>query len=89
MTKALLVVNMPSKCSMCRLCCNVKTQYDMIFDIYRYCSVLGEKIESEIGRLESCPLKPIPERKEFDNQIPYKKSGYNDCLDDILGESHD
>lgn len=29
-------------------------------------------------------LKPLPQRKKFDNQIPYKKSGWNDCLDEIL-----
>lgn len=33
-----------------------------------------------------CTLKPLPPRKEFDNQIPYEKSGWNDCLDEILGE---
>ena len=31
-------------------------------------------------------LKPMPQRKEFDNQIPYEKGGWNDCLDEIVGE---
>lgn len=32
-------------------------------------------------------IVPMPQRKEYDNQIPYKKSGWNDCIDEILGET--
>lgn len=34
-------------------------------------------------------LKPMPQRKEFDNQIPYEKGGWNDCIDEIEGKENE
>lgn len=39
----------------------------------------------EYEKEKRCPLKPLPIRKKFDNQIPYEKSGWNDRLNELLG----
>lgn len=88
--KAILVIDMPSDCYHCQL-----HDYE-----YRWCygkdesSVLTEE-DIESKRVEGCPLKPMPEKKEReswgDNEYAIynnlHKMGWNDCIDYILGET--
>lgn len=95
MTKAILVIDMPANCMQCRFrdgdWCSVDdyAKSDGSLVIHRH--------EHDFKRHESCPLKPIPEKKfvnenflrvavsqEYDLEI-----GYNQCLDDILGGTHE
>lgn len=79
--KAILVIDMPSTCCECKLFWN---------DVDCGCMALGRVLGEfgrSVGKPIDCPLKPMPKRKEYDNQIPYEKSGWNDCIDTITGET--
>lgn len=78
--KAILVIDMPNGCDECPL--NSHTEYD--FDV---CWVTQGK--------GGCPLKDLPSHKEIkgnwknevDVWIDGANYGYNNCLDEILGET--
>lgn len=88
MSKAILVVDMPSSCSRCiifndnqLLCCGSKVNYK----------------ESKVMRAYTCPLKHVPSRKdervkldgfswELESIMNAERRGYNKCLDEIIGE---
>ena len=79
--KAVVVIDMPSKCVMCRL---------LKPGLNNYCPI-GELTPADIWhkRDDNCPLRPLPEKWE---RQPYNsqsrvdwKIGYNNCLDDIQG----
>lgn len=91
MSKAILVIDMPSDCYHCQL-----HDYE-----YRWCygkdesSVLTEE-DIESKRVEGCPLKPMPQKKEayassyterayeFSAKThPLYADGWNDCLMEI------
>ena len=82
--KAILVIDMPEDCNGC-LCLEDEERYCRGDEKYfRYCG-LGNK------KPEWCPLRPLPKKKEpfYDiNEGDYDKriDGWNDCLDEILGE---
>lgn len=79
--KAVLIIDMPSTCSMC---------WQSI-----YCDVYKSEMMKFKGmneRLPDCPLKPLPERKgkyadlrQYDTDFHYGM-GWNDCLNAITGE---
>ena len=84
--KAILVIDMPNSCEECP-CCYGFT-----------CSPLDREMGTWMikhGKLIDCPLKPMPE-KETRNvmegtpceewQSMYDE-GWNDCIDEILGET--
>lgn len=86
MSKAVLVMDMPEQvCQKCTLC------YETENDDEYLCCATG-KLLPDGEKPDWCPLRELPER------IPELKSGYedlstsirrvgfNDCLDDILGE---
>ena len=74
--KAILVLEMPSKCEECN------------FHQYGICHAKRKCITGTPKELKSkpdwCPLKLIPEKKKYDWQR-YDK-GYNACIDEILGD---
>lgn len=93
MSKAILVMDMPSSCSKCKF----------MYEFYgvKKCQLLnilkngGKAIISTdtltTGRKECCPLKPIPSKrptigKESENDILCMNAGYNSCIDEILGD---
>ena len=95
MSKAILIVDMPETCKRCKLSASAYGG-DIVID---YCSALldNDEIINKEEKLKNCPLKPMPEKKfvnenflrvavsqEYDLEI-----GYNQCLDDILGGSHE
>ena len=85
MSKAMLIMEMPSSCVECPCSC-------LVYE-HNECEVLGKKItlddKYEI-RPTWCPLREAPKPKE-DNlslHIPYNEgfiNGYNACIDEILG----
>lgn len=78
MSKAILVIDMPS---CCRECFALDDHYD-----YPECLITKEQrgynFNTKLGRMIGCPLKPIPEKLE--SYGGSYEDGYNDCLDNIL-----
>ena len=97
MSKAILILdNMPKNCIGCPV-----RQYAMEYEdvAYVYCGKVDEVICDGItSRPNWCPLKPLP--KKDNCKIPYISNriklsdgeevayymGFNDCIDEILGE---
>lgn len=82
MNKSILVIDTPEHCRECPL----REEYNQT---YRdYCRITKNIIWT-LDKPEWCPLKPLPEKetrdclKEWSNGY---KSGWNKCLDAILGE---
>lgn len=94
MSKAILVIDMPSCCEKCRL---INSHYDNDYGWQTYCGADYHRIR-EKNKKYFCPLKEMPQKKiklkgrgkdhcEYSllEQLEYKK-GWNDCLDTLLGE---
>lgn len=94
MGKAILIMDMPERCSMCEFL--HRTDED-----YRYCGRLGfdyqvneYMMSTPKGKPDWCPLKEIPEKKMVRNfsigTDDYAQQGYqqgwNACIDEILKE---
>ena len=71
MSKAILVIDMPDSCSECVLSTN-NNRPDC-------CKVLWKPI-NHIGRIEDCPLKPVPEKINvpdfYDSMVARNKNEY-------------
>ena len=87
MSKAVLVMDMPRKCSDCQF---YYETYDENDDYVSKCEVLNDiTIDGFIDKYSGCPLKPMPEKrptigKESDNDILCMNAGYNACIDELL-----
>ena len=92
MNKAILVIDMPKNCDECP--CEDRD--------YPVCCVLNKERKCYAKRPNWCPLKPIPKRNKYDvekyaivdyeNDITlghYLNKGWNDCIDEILGDNKD
>ena len=88
MSKAILVIDMPSCCNECRF---LNDNYD-----YPECIATGETrgYNFKVGekRMDKCPLRAIPEKYETDRSKcsdPFYEFefeyGYNQCIDEIIG----
>lgn len=87
--KAVLVIDMPDKCNRCPL---------YIHPQYCGAEFCNHKEVSKYGanKPDWCPLRPLPERMTADlyyRKTPYicdwkeRSYGWNECLDEILGET--
>ena len=92
MSKAVLVMDMPSSCSKCKF----------MYEFYgvKKCQLLnilengGKAIiptdTLTTGRKECCPLRELPEKKNEDatfyDSDYYTSLGYNACIDELLKE---
>ena len=79
--KAILVLEMPSKCEECN------------FHQYGICHAVRKCITGTPKELKSkpdwCPLKPIPSKKDKPTKsesVACFNVGYNACIDEILGD---
>lgn len=89
--KAILVIDTPNKCWECPL---HRSSWDEDNEEIMICR--GTYMESHYGEIPSyCPLKPLPyndfihEAEGYQTEEEYKAyvSGWNDCLDALLGEN--
>lgn len=87
--KAILVIDeMPQNCQKCLACINIQNFMAM-------CVACGEKLKiSELDiRPSFCPAKPLPEKAKntFEKTSMWWGiyTGWNACLDEILGDSYD
>ena len=87
MSKAVLVMNMPS-------CCDECFALDEHGD-YPVCIITQEQrgytFRTREQKMDKCPFKPMPKKCTHSGN-PYDEygsgyvEGYNDCVDDILGD---
>jgi hypothetical protein len=89
MSKAILVMDMPSSCEKCRLHSFVGKDCDVI------CVVKGKTQsyeEAYKSKPDWCPLRELPEKKmieivqeDYDGGYSHGFThGYNDCIDELL-----
>lgn len=84
--KAILVIDMPKTCEDCP-CNQIEESYGSINRTF--CGIT-DNTTSLSGKLENCPLKPLPEYQEekianYVDNYDYER-GWNNCLDEIIGE---
>ena len=96
MSKAILVIDMPNRCNDCPFVDSMRTHWNYD-DFTYYCEAneyerikeikYGEEDKS-IPKPDWCPLKMLPEKRIQDNPNGRNmyRAGWNDCIDDILGE---
>ena len=80
MSKAILVMDMPSSCEKCRLHSFVGKDCDVI------CKVQGQAQsyeEAYKGKPKWCPLREVPQKQE-DLPTNIYRDGWNACIDKIL-----
>lgn len=83
MSKAILIMEMPSSCSECPC-------VDELFGCIRVCNRTGECISGyTVRRQDDCPLREVPQKSNTGKSDYYQwgdwEDGYNACIDDILG----
>lgn len=87
MSKSVLVIDTPEKCDSCDLCC---------ITFYPFCKVNARDIIDLNIVPDWCPLKPLPEKKEYIVPIDNVESqkdiiavGWNACINEITGGNYD
>ena len=85
MSKSVLVMETPEDCESCVL-------HGGIF--HSFCKINCRYIEDLSAKPDWCPLKPLPEKKEYIVPIKNVESqkdiiavGWNACIDKITGKS--
>lgn len=86
MSKSVLVIDTPEKCISC-----------IYVDIFHYfCRINYRDIKDASTKPNWCPLKQLPERKEYIIPIDNVESqkdiiavGWNACIDSIVGGNYD
>lgn len=86
MSKSVLVIDTPENCHSCHLC-------GFAIDL-QYCKETLKEIMNTSIKPDWCPLKPLPEKKEYIVPIDNVESqkdiiavGWNACIDEIIGAS--
>ena len=87
MSKAVLVMDMPSSCDVCYF-----VQIDRVFGNMTCMNPISEVYECDVSdcigcREEGCPLKPMPSKKNKltkSESVACFNSGYNACIDELL-----
>lgn len=95
MSKSVLVIDTPESCLDCQFCYELDEgeAYCSISDDDKDTSLM-KKIDCEYGYCQGkpdwCPLKPLPEKDDFDDPYDEYYTGYRDgwnrCLEEIVGE---
>ena len=92
MSKSVLVINTPENCLDCQFC------YELDEGVEACCSIsyddkdtsLMKKINYEYGYCQGkpdwCPLKELPNKKNWGEIFNGNAKGWNDCLKEIIGE---
>lgn len=85
MNKAILVMDMPEKCAKCPLSKEINT-----FRPEGICCGFNNEKVSYLDKPDWCPLKPIPEEKDYDycehSIYSHERIGFNQCIREILGK---
>lgn len=85
MSKAILVIDMPSNCNECP--CRYLTEGCYSDFCQVTCDDLPERYDT--AKPDWCPLREVPQKKEENDTFTdceyYRVQGYNACIDEILG----
>jgi len=87
--KAILVIDRQKDCIGCPLC--MQSNYDTDRCFITKIAIEDLLEDKEIFKAH-CPLKSLPQKKETDITNftglceQYRKVGWNDCIDELLGE---
>ena len=89
--KMILIIDKPNTCTDCRLN-DDNNGYPMCVYLHSSHGSLAFHFNGDKERNPYCPLKPMPEKKEpfYDiNEGDYDKriDGWNECIDELLGEA--
>lgn len=93
MAKGIVVVDIPKQCCECPFFDVLEESNIMYCSVSElgHCEHLLKFIENEYLKPDWCPIKPIPNRKseDFGQTIiaAARGEGWNECLDEILGET--
>ena len=86
MIKAVLVMDMPSSCDMCKFV-QVDDTVGNMTCMNPISEVYGCDVSDYIGcRADGCPLKPMPSKKDKPTKsesVACFNSGYNACIDEL------
>ena len=85
MSKAILVIDMPSRCNECPICASYA---ESAFSIREYwCTASDNTDVDPYDKPDWCPLKPAPEEQLiwYDDDWSAWERGYNSCLNEVLG----
>ena len=92
MSKSVLLIDTPENCLDCQFC------YELDEGVEACCSIsdddkdtsLMKKIDCEHGYCQGkpdwCPLKELPNKKNWGEIFNGNVKGWNDCLKEIIGE---
>ena len=92
MRKSVLVIDTPENCLDCQFC------HELDEGVEACCSIsdddkdtsLMKKIDCEYGYCQGkpdwCPLKELPNKKNWGEIFNGNVKGWNDCLKEIIGE---
>ena len=86
--KAILILDeMPKNCLKCPIGKNVSIPLETCIQCPLGKCAIDEETKT---RPDWCPLKPMSEKKEKHNAMPFELKhyieGYNTCIDEILGD---
>ena len=86
MNKSILVIDTPENCFDCPLCINDE------YGLSLKCCLKYKEYVDKKGKPNWCPLKQLPEKYDVENARYWGEeysygydNGYNDCIDEILG----
>lgn len=87
MSKAVLVMDMPSSCDVCDFV-QIGGMFRNMTCMNPISEVYGCDVSDYIGcRADGCPLRELPEEIEYDGLMEYDDiyaDGYNACIDELL-----
>ena len=85
MSKSILLIDTPENCYSCCLHEPIRN--------WAYCAVKLKRIDDSSVKPDWCPLKPLPEKKEYivpidniESQKDIIAVGWNTCINEITGE---
>lgn len=85
MNKAILIMDIPSKCLDCNLCI---LDMDGSISCYYYRKEICDNIGENKSRPDWCPLRELPDKKNWGEMFNGNVKGWNDCIKEIIGESN-
>lgn len=89
MSKAILVIDMPDNCLECSLSQGIIAENTLGYYKDYKCPFGCSEHGSFIKRPSDCPLKSVPEKREYYYGISEAWAawvdGWNDCLEEIIG----
>lgn len=92
MNKSILVIDTPKGCGYCPL--NEFVLDEGLNEWFFRCYLMDMSVDDDEKIPSWCPLRPLPKKIEIDDEMLLQSEqkiiearAYNDCLDEIMGET--